>query len=107
MNTALVLWLAVCIIGFALSLKSIAVLRGRSACTIAGWAFTALYFAIAAADAARATPAPYHADYVALALLTIAFIAAARRDEPQAEPWYNPKAPGPTGAERTSARPSK
>jgi hypothetical protein len=105
MNAPLAVWLAVCAAGLVLSLKSAAVLRRRSPWTIAGWLATAAYFVIAAAAAATATHPPAHADYIALAALTLCFIVAGLRDEPQAEPWYWPTAPGPTGAERKAARP--
>lgn len=90
MNLGLVLWEAVCLAGFALSLKSIAVLRSRSRYTIAGWIFTAAYFALAAYDAWRRTRAPFHADYACVALLTVAFIVAGIAKEPQAVPWWWP-----------------
>ncbi len=100
MNLGLAVWLTTCALGFALSLKSVSVLGPRSRWTAAGWAFTAIYFAIAAYDAARAAHASAHLDYVDLAILTICFIIAGRRDEPQAEPWYWPTFTGQTGAER-------
>jgi len=100
MNVATALWLALCAFGFTLSVKSISVLRRRSARTVAGWVATAAYFLIAGADAVRGRPAPAHLDYVALVLLTAAFVAAGIGDEPQAEPWWWPSAAGPTGAER-------
>jgi hypothetical protein len=82
-------WFAACLLGAALSLKSIAVLRTRSAWTIAGWAATAVYFAV---------------DYIVLGLLTICFVVAGVRDEPQAEPWWCPTHAGLTGAERRATR---
>jgi hypothetical protein len=97
-------WFAACLLGAALSLKSIAVLRKRSPWTIAGWAATAVYFAIEAVDVVRATHAPAHADYIVLGLLTICFVVAGIRDEPQAEPWWWPTHAGLTGAERRAAR---
>ncbi len=75
-------------------------LGSRSRWTAGGWVITAVYFAVAAYDAVRAQHAPAHLDYVALALLTICFVIAGRRDEPQAEPWYWPRFVGQTGAER-------
>jgi hypothetical protein len=105
MNVATAFWLALCALGFALSIKSISVLRRRSARTVAGWAATAAYFLIAGADAVRGRPAPVHLDYVALGVLVVAFIAAGIADEPQAEPWWWPSAAGPTGAERRARRP--
>ncbi len=45
-------WLAVCVLGAALSIKSIVVLDARSRWTAAGWWFTLLYFVIAGYSAA-------------------------------------------------------
>ncbi len=92
MNFGLACWEAICIAGFALSAKSVAVLRSRSPYTIAGWVFTAAYFAFAAYDAWKHAPAPLHGDYVCVALLTVAFIVAGIRREPQAVPWWWPTA---------------
>jgi uncharacterized RDD family membrane protein YckC len=92
MNAGLGIWEAVCIAGFVLSLRSIAVLRSRSPYTIAGWLFTAAYFALAAYDAWVRAHAPFHADYACVALLTIAFVVAGIRHEPQAVPWWWPTA---------------
>lgn len=97
-------WLAICALGIALSLKSVAVLGPRSRGTVLGWLLTAGYFALAAFDAARAAKAPYHADYGLLAALTLAFIFAGIRDEPQADPWYWPTHAGLTGKERRATR---
>ncbi len=91
MDFWLALWELVCVAGLLLSVKSVAVLGRLSSFTIAGWAFTAAYFALAAYDAWRRTTAPLHVDYALLAALTIAFIVAGRRDEPQAEPWWWPR----------------
>jgi hypothetical protein len=104
LNAGLIGWLVICVAGFALSLRSASVLRSRSVWTIAGWLATAAYFAIAAYDAARAAHAPLHADYVALAVLVLAFVIAGIRDEPQAEPWYWPAHAGPTGRERRASK---
>jgi len=104
MSITIGLWLAVCLLGTALALKSSAVLGRRSRATAAGWALTAAYFVLAAADAARSTTAPYHTDYALLAALSIAFIIAGARDEPQAEPWWWPTHSGLTGAERRANR---
>lgn len=95
MNAGLVLWETVCIAGLALSLKSMAVLRERSPYTLAGWFFTAAYFALAGYDAWQRTHAPWHADYVLVALLTLAFIVAGIRREPQAVPWWWPNTQDP------------
>lgn len=85
-------------------MKSVAVLGGRSRWTAAGWILTAVYFAIAAFDAARASRAPFHLDYIVLGALSIAFVVAGTRDEPQAEPWWWPRGSGLTGAERRAKR---
>jgi hypothetical protein len=99
----LVVWLAVCVAGIVLSLRSVSVLRARSAYSIAGWLLTAAYFVLAGYDAARSQHAPWHADYVVLGALAVAFAAAGFRDEPQAEPWYWPVRAGQTGRERRAS----
>lgn len=99
-----ILWLVTCALGIALSAKSTLVLGPRSRATALGWVLTALYFVIAGVDAIRAERAPYHVDYVVLAALTIAFVVAGVRDEPQAEPWYWPNSSGLTGKERRAKR---
>ena len=104
MSPWLFLWSVVCLGGVALSVRSVAVLRSRSPWTIAGWCFTALYFAVAGIDALRAKPAAAHLDYVALALLALTFVIAGLRDEPQAEPWWWPTVAGLTGRERREKR---
>jgi hypothetical protein len=100
MNFTTILWLGVCALGFALSLKSAAVLRSRSAWTLAGWIASAAYFAAAGFDVARATRALAFPGYAAIALLAIFFVMAGIRDEPQAEPWWWPDRTGLTGKER-------
>jgi len=98
------LWLTACALGITLSLRSVAVLRARSRWTMLGWLATAAYFVIAAIDAARASPAPLHLDYIALGALAAAFVVAGIRDEPQAEPWWWPRHAGATGSERRAKR---
>ena len=66
MNALAILWIAICLLGLAVSLKSAAVLRRRSLWTLAGWLATAAYFAIAGIDAARGSRAVAHLDYVTL-----------------------------------------
>lgn len=100
MSIVSVIWILTCVVGFALSLKSAAVLGARSRATVVGWLATALYFIIAAIDGVRGRSAPAHVDYVALAILTIAFVVAGVRDEAQAEPWWWPSTVGLTGAQR-------
>lgn len=90
--------------GFAISLASARVLAADSRATKIGWLATAAYFVVAAIDELRHAGAPGHLDYVLLALLGVAFVVAARRDEPQAEPWYWPTHAGPTGAQRRAMR---
>jgi hypothetical protein len=104
MNALAILWIAICLLGLAVSLKSAAVLRRRSLWTLAGWLATAAYFAIAGVDAARGSRAVAHLDYVTLGLLTLCFVVAGIRDEPQAEPWWWPRGTGPTGAERRARK---
>jgi len=98
------LWLALCVAGIALSVRSALVLGSASRATQVGWIATAAYFIIAAIDAVRRMHAPFFADDVAIGVLTITFIVAGRRDEPQAEPWYLPTHAGPTGAQRRAMR---
>ncbi|GAC1303567.1 MAG: hypothetical protein NVSMB19_13650 [Vulcanimicrobiaceae bacterium] len=104
MPAVTILWLSVCAAGAALALRSVAVLKRGSRATALGWALTAAYFAVAASDAARMASAPYHVDYVLLAALAAAFVAAGLRDEPQAEPWWWPSHAGLSGAERRRAQ---
>ncbi|MBD5605798.1 MAG: hypothetical protein IAI48_12035 [Candidatus Eremiobacteraeota bacterium] len=96
-------WIVVCVLGAVLSVRSIVVLRSRSGWTIAGWAATAVYFVVAGIAAARASHAPAHVDWAALAILTVCFVVAGVRDEPQAEPWWWPVRAGRTGKERREA----
>ena len=96
-------WLVACLAGIALSLKSASVLGARSRWTAIGWWLTLAYFALAIPRAWGAY-APLHVEYVALAALVVAFVAAGRADEPQAEPWWWPTHAGLTGAERRRDR---
>jgi hypothetical protein len=89
-----------------LSLRSIAVLRARAPWTSGGWAATLGYCIAAAVEFSNETlhqPAAYIA-YAFLLLLTIAFVVAGVRDEPQAEPWWWPTHVGPTRAEKRATR---
>ena len=104
MNALGTVWFVTCLAGAALSFASIRVLRRRSPWTILGWLATAAYFAIAGYDVVRARPALAHLDYAALTVLTVCFVVAGIRDEPQAEPWWWPRHSGPTGAERRASR---
>ena len=104
MNPGAIVWLAVCVAGGALSLKSIVVLDARSRWTAAGWWFTLAYFALAAYGGIVKAPLPLHPEYWALGALTVAFGIAGVRDEPQAEPWWWPTRASTT--RRASARTS-
>ncbi len=87
-----------------MSLKSVAVLaRAGSPWTSAGWLLTLAYFVLAGLKVALAWSVPFHAEYVALALLTVAFILAGLNDERQAEPWWWPVRAGLRGRERPKA----
>ena len=103
MHLLLIVWLAICAAGAALSVRSIAVLGGPSPLTRLGWLATLAYFGLSAYDAARAVAAPAHADYLLLAALLLAFVVAGLRDEPQAEPWWWPTGAGEDGS-RAPAR---
>jgi hypothetical protein len=90
-----------------LSVRSIAVLGAKAPWTSLGWAGTVGY-AIAAAleyslDGTHATAALVA--YAFIGLLTIAFVVAGVRDEPQAEPWWWPSHVGLTRAQRRSGTP--
>ena len=86
----------------ALSLRSIAVLRTRAPWTSAGWGLTFGYAVAAVVEfggPALHRPASIVA-YAFLFALTVAFVIAGVRDEPQAEPWWWPTRAGLTRAER-------
>jgi len=102
LNAGLVLWVAVCAAGAALSLKSIAVLDARSRWTAVGWWFTLAYFVLAGYSAIVHAYLPFRPEYWALGALTIAFIVAGVKDEPQSEPWWWPSRASTTRRERTS-----
>jgi len=89
-NVWLVVWQAVCAAGLVLSVRSATRLGARSPFTLVGWLCTAAYFVLAGYDAWARTLAPLHADYALVAALTLAFIVAGLRAEPQAEPWWWP-----------------
>jgi hypothetical protein len=83
-----------------LSLRSIIVLRGTSPWTSVGWAATVGYSLAELAEIVRGTHLAYNLPYWYLAALTAAFVVAGVRDEAQSEPWWWPRGPGPTRAER-------
>ena len=72
-------------------MRSLLALASGSPWTFAGWLATAGYFVVAGYDGWRAASAYAHLDYVFVAALTIAFIVAGVRREPQAEPWWWPR----------------
>ena len=89
-----------------LSLRSIAVLRTRAPWTSLGWAGTVGYCAAAIFEFS-ADPPVHAAALVAygfLLLLTVAFVVAGVRDEPQAEPLLWPMRVGQTRAEKRAPR---
>jgi hypothetical protein len=90
----------------ALSLRSIAVLRGRAPWTSLGWTGTAGYCAAAIVEFSSD---PFHRAaallaYAFLLFLTVAFVVAGVRDEPQAEPLLWPTRIGLTRAEKRAQR---
>jgi hypothetical protein len=99
-NAVALAWVLICVAGTLLSLKSVWTIRMCSPWTAAGWCLTALYFVLAGAKVAAAWPPPFHAEYVCLVLLTVAFVGAGLRDERQAEPWWWPERAGLRGRER-------
>ncbi len=85
-----------------LSVRSMTVLGAKAPWTSLGWAGTIGYGAAAALeyaiDGVRG-PAAIVA-YAFVGLLTVAFVVAGVRDEPQAEPWFWPSRIGLTRAGR-------
>ena len=85
-----------------LSARSIVVLGVRAPWTSAGWIGTIAYCIVAAGEYSGVGTRPLWAtaSYLCLAALTVAFVVAGVRDEPQAEPWWWPRRIGPTRAQR-------
>ncbi len=98
MPTALVI--AICLAGIALSVKSVIVLGRAAPWTSAGWWITVVYFLAVIAKLLDATVVPAYLEYLVLIVLTVAFVVAGVRDEPQAEPWWWPNRRAKTRAER-------
>ena len=90
----------------ALSLRSMAVLRARAPWTSLGWAGTVGYCVAAIVEFGTDPPirAAALVAYGFLLLLTVAFVVAGVRDEPQAEPLLWPTRVGPTRAEKRASR---
>ncbi|GAC1312572.1 MAG: hypothetical protein NVS2B3_16150 [Vulcanimicrobiaceae bacterium] len=104
MSVSTSFWLALGALGIALSARSLFVLRGGSAATSLGWLATIAYLVVAALDAWHRGRVAGHLDWWLLAVLTVAFVVAGVRDEPQAEPWWWPQRRGLTGAQRRAKR---
>ena len=103
LNAGLIAWLAVCAAGVALSLRSISVLDARSRWTAVGWWFTLAYFVFAGYSAIVRAHLPFVPEYWSLGALTLAFVVAGVKDEPQSEPWWWPNRASTTRRERRAA----
>lgn len=90
----------ICLLGIALSVKSLVVLGRAAPWTCAGWWLTIVYFIAVIAKASFAPTLPAYAEYIVLAALTVVFVVAGIRDEPQADPWWWPNGRGATRAEK-------
>ncbi len=82
----------ICVLGIALSLRSMFVSLG--------WGFTAIYLGAVIVQVRMGHRLPGHSEYILLAALTVAFVIAGIRDEPQAEPWWWPAQRGSTRAQK-------
>jgi hypothetical protein len=89
-------WLALLLILAALCVRTIVVLRGAAPWTSAGWCATLAYCAAEGLEVLQGRHLPLHLPYLFLAALTVAFIVAGIRDEPQGEPWWWPAQLGAT-----------
>jgi uncharacterized membrane protein len=99
-SVAIVGVVLICVLGIALSVRSLVVLERKALWTSAGWLLTAIYLVAVVVKATLLPALPIYAENAALAALTIAFIVAGLRDERQAEPWWWPNHRGETRAER-------
>jgi hypothetical protein len=88
-----------------LSLASLAVLKRVAPWTSAGWFFTIAYDVAASFEILAHRHLPAHLPYLFLGALTVAFVVAGFRDEPQAEPWWWPQRLQATRAERRRSTP--
>ena len=97
------------LLGIAVCAKTIAVLGSRAPWTSGGLTLMALYFVAVLVKITLNPPLPGMLDYALLAALTVAFVVAGVRDEPQAEPWWWPRRLGLTRAQREDppVRPEK
>lgn len=85
-----------------LSVRSMAVTRRRAPWTFWAWAATLAYcvYVYIKMTPIFAARIPEHGEYVFLLALTILFVVAGIKDEPQAEPWYLPSRLSKTRAEK-------
>jgi hypothetical protein len=103
----------ICLFGIAVCAKTIAVLGRYAPWTSSAWFLTALYFIAVLGKVMHERQLAGWVGYAPLVGLTIAFLVAGIRDEPQAEPWWWPKRRGQTRAQRSALitrdqkRPSK
>jgi hypothetical protein len=97
----------ICLLGIAGCAKTIAVLGSRAPWTSSAWALTGLYFVAVLVKVTFAPRLPGTLEYAILAALTVVFVVAAVRDEPQAEPWWWPKHLGLTRAQRRAPLPPR
>jgi hypothetical protein len=95
----------ICLLGIAVCAKTIAVLRSGAPWTSGAWALTALYFVAVLVKVTLVPHLPGTLEYAILAALTVAFVVAGVRDEPQAEPWWWPNRLGLTRAQRRAPLP--
>lgn len=93
----------VCVLAIALSAKSIIILGTAAPWTSAGWWLTIVYLVAVIGKAGFGYVPPWHAEYVVLAALTVAFLIAGVRDERQAEPWWWPTRRGDNRADKRRA----
>ena len=96
------LYVALLTVLTVVSLRTLNVLDRKEPWTIFGWAFTVAYDCTASEEIIGHSHLPLHLPYLFLAGLTVAFIIAGIRDEPQPEPWWWPRRLGATRAQRTS-----
>jgi hypothetical protein len=101
----IVVVVAICLLGIAVSAKTIAVLGTRAPWTASAWLLTAFYFVAVLVKVTRVPHLAGAIEYTILAALTVAFLVAGVRDEPQAEPWWWPKRLGLTRAQQRAPAP--
>ncbi len=87
-----------------LSVRTLVVLGPAAPWTSLGWALTIAYDGAASYEIAAKSHLPMHVPYWFLGALVVAFVVAGIRDEPQADPWWWPRAIGLTRAQRRALR---